>query len=158
MSQCSQRINVADIMSEYTGIQETMIRKWEIWVKGFSEEAVPGDDNIPWEQSRVWSRIRLPVIEVRRTRDREPGMSGLSTWTNRSSRKMAGLGVKMKNVRRIKDSLYLWKRVVKLNDLTLPGQRIFTQWGENDTLEQSWEFPPLHIMCRQVPKPSAEKG
>lgn len=71
--------------------------------------------------------MKLPIIEVRKTRDHEPGMLGLSTWTNRLSRKMAGLGVKMTIVRRIKDSPYLWKRVVKLNNLTLPGQGIFTQ-------------------------------
>lgn len=62
-------------------------------------------------------------------------MLSVSTGTDKSSRKMAGLRVMVKNLSGIKDSLYvfieghLWGglEVGKLNSLPLPGKGVFTQ-------------------------------
>lgn len=35
-------------MSSVQMLQGIMIAKQEIWVEGFSADAVPGDENIPW--------------------------------------------------------------------------------------------------------------
>lgn len=85
---------------------------------------------------------------------KEPwGMLSVSTGTDKSSRKMAGLRVMVKNLSGIKDSLYvfiedhLWGglEVGKLNSLPLPGKGVFTQWWGNNALEQYWgSCPPPH--------------
>ena len=42
------------------------------------------------EPSWAWSGMRLPVTEVKRTRHHEVRILGLSTWTDKPSRIMAG--------------------------------------------------------------------
>lgn len=92
-------------------------------------------------------------------------MLSLSTGTDKSSRKMAGLRVTVKNLSGIKDSLYvfiedrLWGglEVGKLNGPPLPGKGVFAQWWGDNALEQYWASCALHTTHTQLPKPIAEK-
>lgn len=59
------------------------------------------------EQSWAWSGMRWTVTEGRRTSHHGATKWSSSTWTDKSSRKMAGLRVTMKNVSPIQASLHL---------------------------------------------------
>lgn len=84
--------------NQCTCYKESWLENRKSWVEGFSAVVVPGDDNRPWEiMGMEWNEIASPWRGAGGQVHREVRLLGLPTWTDNSSRTMAGWGVKARN-------------------------------------------------------------